>query len=149
MITVPEINAPVIRYDGDKYELVNAVVDYEFDDADTDVLQSVLNGDREIVEHGEHFSGVIDYKPNDLSTYNALKAMQGKVVRLWMFGDNDGTAIVTGEYYPYCDVIITVVKPYHRSKLLYLDAMMIQFVSEKVYTLARAADKGWIDEPET
>ena len=143
MILVPAILDPVIKSAaGTSYTLTNAVVDYSIDDLDAELVTSVLNGDQALLSRGEYFSGTIDYYNISLANYLAIKALQGALVRLWPIGTGAIGSTSPQYYYPYVDVIITSVKPYHRNRKLYMDAMIITFVSQKYYTLARAIDNG-------
>lgn len=143
MIHVPEILSPSIKSAaGTVYALTNAVVDYNIDELDSELVKSVLNGDQAVLTRGEYFSGTIDYYGMNYDTYAAIKALQGAVVRLWPLGTG---AIGTSNpqyYYPYVDVLFTSVRPYHRNSKLYLDALIITFSSQRYYSLHKAADNG-------
>lgn len=143
MIIVPDILSPVIRTTaGVSYTLTNAICDYDIDALDAEVVRSVLNGDQALISRGEYFGGEIDYYGLSLATYLAMKALQGAVVRLWPLGSGAIGTTSPQYYYPYVDVILSSVRPYHRNSKLYLDAVIITFTSQKYYTLARAIDNG-------
>ncbi len=145
MILVPTIKDPVLRYDGTSYTLTNAIPDYQIDEPDFDLVRSVIDQTAHIIERGEFFKGSIDYYGISVSTYTAIKALKGRVVRLWFYGN--GSIPDTMYYYPYVDVIITSVRPYHRNRKYYYDACIIEFESQTTYTMQRASDTGIPDPP--
>jgi len=143
MILVPEILDPVLKSaGGTSYTLTNAILDYDIDDSTDELVTSVLNGDQAVIEGGDYFRGEIDYHGVSVANYVALKALQRTLCRLWPFGQGSIAGSSPARYYPYVDVIILSVKPYHRNNRLYVDACIISFVSQKYYTLVRAADNG-------
>ncbi|MDD4310235.1 MAG: hypothetical protein PHO32_07630 [Candidatus Cloacimonetes bacterium] len=142
MIKLPEINSPVIRTEaGVTYTLANATIDYGIDNMDGELLVSVLNGDRMLYKKGDYFDGEIDM-PVTYANYVAFKALTGEVVRLWMFGTGAVPDTSPQKFYPYCDVIITHVKPYYKNNKYYYDACTITFASEQYYSIAYAGDSG-------
>lgn len=143
MIQVPEVLDPVMRsVAGTSYTLIGANVEYDIDALDAELVKSVLNGDQALLTRGEYFSGQIDYFGMSLADYVAIKALQGAIVRLWPLGTGSIGVTNPQYYYPYVDVLVTSVRPYHRDKKLYMDAMIITFTSQKYYTLVRATDNG-------
>ena len=148
MILIPEIKSPVIRtQDNTTYTLSNASVDYDIDIPDIEVIKSVVNGDQAIINRGDYFNGSIDYFGISKNDYIGIKALQGSIVRLWPFG----TGLIpqdTSSYYPYVDVILTSIQPYHRNKKYYIDACIINFVSVHPYSLTLASDTGVPEVPE-
>ncbi|MDD3535354.1 MAG: hypothetical protein PHC50_04325 [Candidatus Cloacimonetes bacterium] len=137
---VPEVKDPVILVSDVQKTLTGGIISFVPDAHEFDVRRSVINGDADIVSRGEYASGTIDMLSISNADYLIVKALQGTVVRLWPFGT--GGIPSTAKYYPYLDVIITRVYPYHRNKIYYLDACIIEFVSENKYTLQRASDTG-------
>jgi hypothetical protein len=147
MILIPEIKSPVIRTQNDTtYTLSNASVDYDIDVPDIEVIKSVINGDQAIINRGDYFNGSIDYFGISQNDYIGIKALQGSIVRLWPFGT--GLIPNTNTYYPYVDVILTSIQPYHRNKKYYIDACILNFVSVHPYSLALATDTGVPEYPE-
>ena len=141
VIYVPVIRNPEVMSAANvRYELVNAVVDYNIDDHQFELVRSVIDGTADVISYGEFFNGSINYYNMTLAVNNALKALQGKVVRLWPFGVGEipGTFL----WYPWVDVVLTSVRPYHKKNAYYLDALIMEFESQKPYTLARASASG-------
>lgn len=141
MIYVPAILDPEIMTAANvRYNLVNAIVDYNIDDHQFELVRSVIDGTGEMLSWGEYFRGSITYYDMTLSVNNAIKALQGAQVRLWPFGV--GGISGTSLFYPWVDVILVSVRPFHRRSAYYLDALIIDFESQKPYTLARASTSG-------
>lgn len=142
MIVVPDIQFPVMLVSGSQLTLTNATIDYNMDRHDHEVRRSVINGDADIVSRGEYFDGRIDWHFLAYTSYTAMKALQGTTVRLWPFGTGAIGTTQPQLYYPYVDVLITSVRPYHRNTIYVYDAAIIEFVSKSQYTIVRAADTG-------
>lgn len=143
MILIPTISDPVLKSaGGTSYTLINAICDWNIDESDDELLTSVINGDRTLLQKGNYFNGEIDYYRLSVATYVALKALKGTLCRLWPFGQGAIGQTTPQYYYPYVDVLVTQVKPYHRESKYYIDACIISVVSHKYYTLVRATDTG-------
>lgn len=140
MIIVPEIKDPVIRYNGESYTLTNAITDYNIDEPVGRVVRSCLNGTANVIHKGKLFTGSItlyNITPSALQTY---RGMERKIVRLWPFGT--GPIPNSIQFYPYVDVLIDKITPFHAENKLFIDAIIISFESKAYYTLNRATDNG-------
>ncbi|MDD2230786.1 MAG: hypothetical protein PHY48_15475 [Candidatus Cloacimonetes bacterium] len=149
MILIPEIREPVILVNEAQMTLSNASIDYDPDDHDYTMYRSVINGAAILVSRGEYFKGTIDVFDITFTNYSTIKSIVGQVIRLWPFGTGFWPlppAPAVG-YYPYVDVLITKVSPYHRNNAFYIDACIISFESEMPYTLSLATDTGLPPEP--
>ena len=146
MILVPEIRDPVVLVGAAQVTLTNAIIDYDVDKHDYDIRRSVINGYGHIVSRGDFFTGRIDWHGITLSQYIAFKALQGTTVRLWPFGVGGISGSSPAQYYPFVDVIVNSVAPYHRNSVWVYDALIISVVSQAKYTLARALNTGLAPE---
>lgn len=143
MILFDPIGNPKIETEAGAYlTLTNAVVNYDIDVHDYELLRSVINGSADIISRGEYFKGSIDWHGGTAANHTTLKALQGVAKRLWPFGTGQIAGSDPERYYPYVDVIVTRVYPYHKNSQYYLDAIIIEFESVMPYTLAQATDTG-------
>lgn len=142
MILVPEIKDPALIIDGTQTTLNGAFVDYSPDSHDYQLRRSVIDGTANIISRGEYFRGTIDWHDLSILQYSKLKSAVGTATRLWPYGTGAIPNTSPQTYYPYVDVIITEVRPYHRSNAHYIDAVIISFESEKPYTVTRAPTAG-------
>lgn len=143
MMYLPTVGAPVIKTAaGTVYTLASGILEYEIE-KDQELLKSVITGARAVLDRGTWFGGEIDYfQPANLAEYAALKALKGATVRLWPFGAGTIPNANPLKWYPYVDVILVDVKPYHRKSKYYLDALILSFESAAEYTLTWANDDG-------
>lgn len=142
MIIVPEIKDPVIRYNDVSYTLTNAITDYNPDEPVGRVVRSCLNGAANVIHKGKLFTGSITLYNITHATLQAFKGMERKTVRLWPLGTGSIPGTNPPKYYPYCDVLIDKITPFHAENKLFIDAIIISFVSKTYYTLNRANDNG-------
>ncbi len=142
MILVPEIKDPCLRYNSTDYVLTNAVTDYNADSVQGEVTESVIDGTVSMIYKGKRLEGEITVYGLTLSNYEAYKAMERQTARLWPLGQGSIPNTNPQKYYPYCDVFIISVTPFHKNNALYQDAAIIKFKSVTYYTLVRAADAG-------
>lgn len=142
MILVPAIKDPALYLNSALTTLTDAVVDYSPDSHEYTLLRSVIDGTANLVSRGEYFKGSIDWFGMTLANYVNMKAAIGTVLRLWPYGTGSIPNSSPAVYYPYVDVIITEVLPYHRNNAIYIDACIIRLESEKPYALVRAPDNG-------
>lgn len=142
MIIVPEIKDPVIRYNGESYTLTNAITDYNIDEPVGRVVRSCLNGTANVIHKGKLFTGSITVYNINTTTLNTYKAMERQTVRLWPVGQGGIDGTNPPKYYPYVDVIIVNMTPFHHENKLFMDAVIISFESKSYYTLRQAFDNG-------
>lgn len=137
---VPEIKDPVVLINNQQKTITGGITTFLPDVHDFDVHRSPITGHADIVSRGEYASGTIDVFDISIADYTSLKGMQGTSTRLWPFGTGGipGTIL----YYPFVDIIITRVYPYHKNQIYYLDACVIEFISQKKYTLKREQTNG-------
>lgn len=140
MIIVPEIKDPVIRYNDVSYTLTNAITDYNPDEPVGRVVRSCLNGAANVIHKGKIFTGSITLYNITHATLQAFKGMERKIVRLWPLGT--GPIPNSIQFYPYVDVLIDKITPFHAENKLFIDAIIISFESKAYYTLKRATDNG-------
>jgi len=148
MILIPEIKDPVIYMNEASTTLNGAYVDYSPDSHEYSLRRSVIDGTANLISRGEYFIGSIDWHGLSLANYRKLKDAVGTVIRLWPYGRGPIPNTSPQSFYPYVDVIIKEVRPYHRNNAYYVDACIIRLESEKPYTLVRATDSG-IPGPDT
>ena len=141
MIIVPEIRDPWLRISNTNYELVNAVTDYEIDSPDMEEVESVINGDADVIYKGKRFRGEMTLYGLSAATLGVLKGAERTVIRLWPLGMGPITG--TNKFYPWVDVILLKVTPFHDNNALYQDAAIIAFASQKYYTLKQENRLGW------
>lgn len=146
MILVPEIRDPMLRYNNTNYTLVNAVTDYAPDAVQGEVTESVIDGTVSMIYKGKRLEGEITVYGLTLANYDAYKAMERHTARLWPLGAGTIPNTNPQKYYPYTDVFIVSVTPFHKNNALYQDACIIKFKSVSYYTLARANDYGGSDQ---
>jgi hypothetical protein len=139
---VGDIKSPAIWTGSAQLELTDALVSLDVDEHDYSIERSVINGHADIISRDEYLRGNIDYYAVSHANYLVLKDLQGTEKRLWPLGTGAIAGVSPTRYYPYVDVIITRVYPYHRNNAMYYDACIIEFESVDPYTLARAADTG-------
>lgn len=142
MILVPEIKDPALIIDSTQTTLTGAFVDYNPDAHDYSMRRSVIDGTANLVSRGHYFKGTIDWFSLTIAQYSKLKAAIGTVVRLWPYGTGIIPSSSPQTHYPYVDVIILEVRPYHRGNVHYIDAVIISFESAAPYTIIRAPDNG-------
>lgn len=142
MILIPEIKDPVLYINESSIPLNGAYVDYSPDAHEYSLRRSVIDGTANLISRGEYFLGTIDWHGLSYANYLKLKAAVGTVARLWPYGRGSIPDTSPQSFYPYVDVIIKEVRPYHRNNAYYVDACIIHLESEKPYTLARAASSG-------
>lgn len=143
MIALPAIGTPVIRFGTTNYALTDVSPEWDIDQHDYDLLKSVINGDRELVAKGKYFGGKITIYNVSRANMALYRSMNGTVVRLWPFGAGLIAGTSPARYYPYVDVIVLSVVPFHESQRYYMDACVLTVASQKYYTLAEAADMGY------
>jgi hypothetical protein len=142
MILVPEILDPVIRIDTTLHTLTNAITDYNPDAVQGEDVESVIDGTASIIYKGKRFNGEIVVYGINKALFDALRAAERTVVRLWPYGRGTIPNTNPQKYYPYVDVLLREVTPFHKDNALYLDAMIIKVKSQSYYTLTQAADTG-------
>lgn len=142
MILVPEILDPVMRYGTTDYTLSKAITDYDIDQNIGEVVESVIDGTVSSIHHGKRFSGEITVYGISAATYASYKALERLTVRLWPFGRGGIPNTSPAKYYPYTDVHIEAVTPFHADNKLFIDAAIIRFKSVSYYTMVQASDTG-------
>lgn len=145
MILVPEIRDPVLRIGSTNYTLTNAVVNYNPDAMEGEEVKSCIDGTYDIIYDGKRFTGEINVPGLTLSLYSVLKGAERTLVRLWPFGTGSIAGTSPERFYPYVDVILSEVRPYHDQNRWYIDAAILRFVSQKYYVLERATSLGWVE----
>ncbi len=135
VIKIPYILCPVTEYD---YTLSNSSIEDNYIH-DHEVVKSIINGHKSIISNGNFYEGTIIVRGVGNSLLGDYQDLQGNVVRLWPYGTG---VVTTGKYYPYVDVIISEVLPFHDQQQHWRDAVLISFVSQDPYTPALATDDG-------
>ncbi len=143
MTIVPVIQDPMIRINYVNYTLSNAVTEYEIDKVDGEVVESVINGDVSMIYKGKRFEGTITVYGLDESTNQIYKGAERTTIRLWPLGVGAIAGTNPQKYYPWCDVFVISVTPFHKDNKLYHDACIIRFKSTSFYTMERAATLGY------
>ena len=143
MIMLPSIGDPVIKSAaGTSYTLTRGIIGFDIED-DSELVRSVINGHQTIIQgSGEFINGTIDVYALSLADMAAIQSLKYTSVRLWPFGRGAIPATTPTKYYPYVDVVLTKVYPYHAKSRMYLDAIILTFASVDPYTLSWAADSG-------
>lgn len=145
MIGLPSIGDPVIRYNNVNTTLTNATIDLSIDEFEGEFVQSVINWKEGFIEKGERFLAEITVTGISKSTYNTLKGVKRKKLRLWPFGVGAVHNTTPQKYYPYVDVIVREVRPFHHNNMLFIDGVVMKVVSESHYTLEYAVDTGYTE----
>lgn len=144
MISLPVLQDPMVRYNYTNTTLTGASADYSIDELEGEMVQSVIDGTPNVIVKGERFSGEIVVSGISKATYDALKAMKRQTVRLWPFGAGAVTGALN-KYYPWTDVLIQEVRPYHKDSLYFVDGAVIKFISLAYYTLDYATSLGYTE----
>lgn len=142
MINLPEIRDPIVGISTTNYTLTNAVTAYEIDAADAEEVESVIDGTAGMIYKGKRLRGDITMFAIEATTLTALKGAERTSVRLWPFG----AGLIPGKddkFYPWTDVLLLEVIPFHADNALYQDAVIIRFKSVAYYEVAWASSLGY------
>lgn len=145
MIIVPTIQDPMLRISNTNYVLTNGVINYNADAMEGEEVKSCIDGTVDYIYNGKRFTGEINVPGITLATYGVLQGAERTLVRLWPFGAGAIAGRSPARYYPWVDVIISEVRPYHDQNRWYIDAAIIRFVSQKYYVLAQATSLGYTE----
>jgi len=126
---------PKIVYGQTTYTLDNPVVEYDWNESDYILHESIITGYLTIEERGERARAKIRALGVTWAKYVGYRLFAGKVVTFYPYGTDRLTIGQTEYNPPSFTAIVLQVKPYHSGGLIGTYNVLIDLVSQGYYTL--------------